>query len=211
MEIKGMKINFLGDSITGGCKVESDKVFHVVIAQQEGCICNSYGEGGSCLSREINEEELKAWPACFCDRIDTMDPDADINVVFGGNNDYTHGSAPLGTPEDRTPETFYGACHYLIQNLLDKYPGKTLIFMTPTHYQGEMLPNRHGKIFKDYVKVIREVCEEYAVPVCDLFANSGIAPTVESQRELFIPDGDHPNARGHALIASRLLGLIRSL
>lgn len=38
-----------------------------------------------------------------------MDRNCDIVVVYGGVNDYAHGDAPIGTPEDTTPSTFYGA------------------------------------------------------------------------------------------------------
>lgn len=211
MELKGLKINFLGDSITQGCGVTPETVFHAVAAKEAGFTAINHGAGGSCFAREISEEEAEGWPQCFCDRIDDLDADADMVVVFGGVNDYGHGSAPIGTPNDRTPDTFYGACHYMIQTLLDKFPGKPIVFMTPVHYQAEMLKNMHGKIFKEYVKIIRDVCEEYSIPICDIYANSGIIPALESQRPIFIPDGVHPNARGHEIIASRFLGFMRSL
>lgn len=212
MELKGKVINFLGDSVTGGCKVKDPSmVYHQIIARKMECTANVYGEGGSCFARETTEEEAKKWPPSFCDRIADMDPNADVNVVFGCQNDYSHCTAPIGTPDDRTPDTFYGACHYIIKTILEKYPCKPLIFMTPVHYQAEMLENEHGRIFKDYIDIVREVCEMYAIPVCDLFANSGIVPMLESQRPLLIPDGDHPNDLGHEIIASRFIGFVSTL
>lgn len=62
-----------------------------------------------------------------------MEPEADVIVVFGGTNDFGHGDAPLGTMSDRTPYTFYGACHVLIRKLLERYPEAELVFMTPLH------------------------------------------------------------------------------
>ena len=211
MEIKGIKINFLGDSITEGCGVTPETVYHAVLSKNEGCLSRNYGVGGSCFAREISEEEAAGWPPCYFDRIDSMDPDADLIIVFGGVNDYGHGSAPIGNKDDRTPYTFYGACHCIINALLDKYPGKQIVFMTHVHYQAEALKNRHDQIFKRYVNIIREVCYDYAIPVCDIYANSGIIPALESQRPIYIPDGVHPNALGHEVIASRLAGFLRSI
>jgi len=212
MDIKGKKIYFLGDSITEGCGVTPDTVFHAVVAKETGCIPVNYGVGGSCLAREADKEEAKNWPPCFCDRIDSMGDDPDMIVVFGGTNDYGHGTAPIGTPDDRTPDTFYGACHYIIISLLEKYPLKSIVFMTPTHYQAELLPGiTSGRPFIDYVRIIREVCGYYGIPVCDLYKNSGIAPILESQREIYIPDGVHPNALGHRVIASRFIGFVKTL
>ena len=47
--------------------------------------------------------------------------DADGVVVFGGTDDFGHGDAPIGTPSDRTYDTFYGACHVLFSKLIEKY------------------------------------------------------------------------------------------
>ena len=57
---------------------------------------------------------------------------------------------------------------------------------------------------KKYVDVIKEVCEYYSVPVLELYSVSGIQPNVDVIKELYCPDGLHPNARGHKLIADRL-------
>ena len=49
-----------------------------------------------------------------------MADDADIITVMGGTNDVRLG-VPLGKMEDRTPNTFYGALHTLMQGLYTKY------------------------------------------------------------------------------------------
>ena len=43
-----------------------------------------------------------------------------------GTNDFGHGDAPLGSFSDRTPYTFYGACHLLMESLINKYPASTI-------------------------------------------------------------------------------------
>ena len=69
------------------------------------------------LNNEIGKEKLS-------ELLGDMPEKADAIVVFGGTNDFGHGQALLGTPDDRTPETFWGACHVLMQGLMEKYMGK---------------------------------------------------------------------------------------
>ena len=142
-----------------------------------------------------------------------MDDDADAVVVFGGTNDYGHGNAPLGCFTDRTPETFYGACHYLFSGLIRKYLGKPVVIMTPLHRCGEFTPAKEDGTgtLKEYVDIIREVAEYYSLPVLDLYAASGMQPEVDEIRIAYIPDGLHPNDAGHEVIARKLELFLRSL
>ena len=78
----------------------------------------------------------------ICSRVATMDPDADIVVVFGGTNDFAHGDDPIGEMLDRCTTTFYGACHVLMARLIEKYPTATIVFMTPMHRVNEYLDIR---------------------------------------------------------------------
>ena len=138
-----------------------------------------------------------------------MDLDADLIVVFGGTNDYGHGDAPIGCFEDRTPDTFYGACHTLMTSLIDRYPDADIVFMTPLHRAVEEQP---GKLpLAGYVAIIREVAAYYALPVLDLYTTSGIQPKVKILREKFMPDGLHPNDAGAEKVADRLGNFLLSL
>ena len=152
----------------------------------------------------------------FSERFEQMGDDADIVVVFGGTNDYGHGDAPLGKFSDCTPDTFYGACHYLYSGLIRKYPMKTIVVMTPLHRCNEELQYGESKEkcysnLKGYVNIIREVAEYYSIPVLDLYANSGLQPQVEEIKNIYIPDGLHPNDLGHQILAHKLETFLKSL
>ena len=216
MELKGKKINFLGDSITEGCGVaKPENIFWNRLASDYGVISRGYGIGGTRIARAENDE----WPdgsSCFTLRADTMDPDADAVVVFGGTNDFGHGKSALGTMDDRTDDTFYGAMHVLCQKLLAKYPAATIVFLTPTHRESEdAVINERGirnqTNLAGYAAIIKEVCAYYSIPVLDLFAMGGIQPKVKEQKELLMPDGLHPNDAGHAVIEARLAGFLQAL
>jgi len=218
MIIKDKIINFLGDSITRSIGASDENHGYVAVLGEKYGLkrANNYGISGTRIAcRSVlrpNEREDRR----FSTRVDSMDPEADIIVVFGGTNDYGHGDAPLGSFFDRTEDTFYGACHYLFLQLLDKYPGKPIVVLTPLHRSDENEVTYKGKenqptILADYVRIVREVAQYYSLPVCDLWANAGICPTVASNREALCPDGCHPNDAGHALLAERIGNFLLSL
>ena len=206
MIIEGKKINFLGDSITEGAGTSSpDHIyFNVMKNIYHLAEARCYGISGTRLARQKKPSENERYDLDFCQRAPQMDDDADIIVVLGGTNDYGHGDAPFGTPEDRTPETFIGACHFLMRELIEKYCGKQIVFMTPLHRAGDTQPRFDGHVLSDFVDAIKEIARQYSIPVLDLFAISGIQPNIEVLREKYAPDGLHPNDAGNALIAQRL-------
>ncbi|MEG0269062.1 MAG: SGNH/GDSL hydrolase family protein [Clostridia bacterium] len=210
MELKGSVVNFLGDSITCGVGASSEeKRFTDVLAREfQLQKANNYGISGSRIARQqlITTEE---YDRDYCMRLDEMDQNADAVVVFGGTNDFGHGEAPLGLFEDRDPATFYGACHFLMSGLLNRYVGKPVVILTPLHRWNEEDP--HGDIkplrvapLKVYRSILLEVAQYYGLPVLDLYATSGIQPSNEVSRARLCPDGLHPSDEGHALIAHRI-------
>lgn len=143
-------------------------------------------------------------------RLEEMDPTADGVVVFGGTNDYGHGDAPLGVPEDRDPSTFWGACHFLMSGLMSLYIGKAVVILTPLHRISENNPKGDGRKplsvapLTTYREILMEVARYYALPILDLYSTSGIQPALPACRKRLMPNGLHPNNEGHALIARRI-------
>ena len=217
MELKGTKINFLGDSITEGAGTSSpDRMFTMLIEREYGAICQNYGIGGTRIARQKTATDEK-WDRDFISRVPEMDNDADIVVVFGGTNDFGHGDAPLGTMSDRTPYTFYGALHVLFTSLINKYPEAKIVMATPLHRCNEDNLRGDGNKKEDvgtlyrYVAIIREVAEYYSIPVLDLFACSGLQPCVPIIQQKYLPDGLHPNDAGHEILAEKIAGFLMSL
>jgi len=84
--------------------------------------------------------------------------------------------------------------------------------MTPLHRVGEAQKNASsGGVLKDYVNIIREVAEYYSLPVLDLFLKSGIQPEIPEIQEMYVPDGLHPNDKGHFVIAHKLQNFLEQL
>ena len=217
MELKGKKINFLGDSITEGSGVQNpENIYWNVIARETGAVCRGYGIGGTRIARKRVPSAYPVHDQDYLMRADTMDPDADVVVVFGGTNDFGHGDAPIGRMEDRSEYTFYGAMHLLCQKLLARYPDAKLVFMTPLHRLSEdVTVNEIGlplqTNLEGFVNVEKEVARFYGIPVLDTYAMSGMQPKFEPVRERFMPDGLHPNDAGHRKMADLLVGFLRML
>lgn len=218
MELTDKKAVFLGDSITQGVGAsDEDHIYLNLLANRaELCEVKNYGISGTRFARQKGNSNEPTFDRDFCTRVEELDVDADIVVVFGGTNDFGHGDAPLGTPEDRTPETFWGACHYLMNRLVERFYDKTIVIMTPLHRLTEDNPKGDNKpapvaTLKEYVDIIRTVAEWYSIPVLDLFASSGIQPRVPVIRETYCPDGLHPNDAGHERIADKLYNFLLTL
>lgn len=212
MNTENIVINFLGDSITQGVGVSSEnKIYHALLKDELNLKeAKNYGISGTRIARQDDGDEK--YFEDFCRRAERME-DADAVVVFGGTNDFGHGTAPMGKFDDRDNYTYYGALHNLMQMLIKKYIGKPIVFMTPLHRQIEegVRPDGVKRTLYDYVCAMKEVARYYAIPVLDLYSVSMIQPQEDFIREAFCPDGLHPNDAGHRLIAERLKGFLKSL
>ena len=216
MELQGKKIVFLGDSITAGSGVQDkENIYWKILGRLSGATCVGYGIGGHRIANQQTPETNGRIP--YADRVDTMDSDADIVVIFGGTNDFGHGDAPLGKFDDHTVDTFYGALHVLFERVINRYPTAQVVVMTPLHRTSEDDGpfNEYGvrlsTNLEGYVNIIQEVCAYYAIPVLDLFRTSGIQPKVSVLRERYMPDGLHPNDAGAEIVAKKLYGFLKAL
>lgn len=218
MELKGKKINFLGDSITeGGAASCRENRYTEVIEREAGIVMRNYGLSGTRFAKQHTPSDVPSFDLDFPTRAREMDRDADAIVIFGGTNDFGHGDAELGTPADRTYETFYGACHQLFGYVRATWPRAKILVLTPLHRLNEDDPRGDGNkphdvgTLKDYVEIIRQVAEFYSLPVLDLYKNSGLTPRVPVIREMFMPDGLHPSNEGHRMIAEMIIKALQAL
>ena len=225
MDIKGFKVNFLGDSITegagvtdwAGCRYDNRLA---VLCQLSAT--NNYSISGSRLAHQIHPSENPRYDLCFCGRAYDMDTTADMVIVYGGVNDYIHGDAPFGQIGDTTPATYCGGVYFLMNYLRTVYAGKPIIFLTParcflrkevddriisTH--ARKLPG--GKPLVDYVDVILQTAKQFNIAVLDLYRDLGLDPHDPECYATYTTDGLHFNDAGHAVLAQRLKEFIDAL
>lgn len=215
MNIEGKTVAFLGDSITEGAGASSAEYKYVeVFGRITGTRVLNYGISGTRIAPQLRASANPTFDKDFISRVDDIDKDADIIVVFGGTNDFGHGDAPFGAIGDITDETFCGACYVLLKKIVEKYPQKPIILMTPLHRLNEdALINEIGlpcNPLKSYVDIIRNTAEIFSVYVLDLYSISGMQPNIEISNELFFVDGLHPNDLGHRRIAEKLKKFIET-
>lgn len=214
MELQGIKMACLGDSITEGVGVSDLTNMYYNRIQRECGIRELYidGIGGTRIARQQKPSENPRTDQYFIPRVDAIDEDSDLIVVFGGTNDFGHGDAPMGTPEDRTEDTFWGACHVLCEKLIRRFPKSQIVFMSPLHRENEdvICENKKYNLY-DYVEVLRAVTRRFSIPFLDMFQVSGMTPKVPVYKTLYMPDGLHPNDDGQERIAQRLKGFLLSL
>ena len=207
MNLQNKKIAFLGDSITEGvgastyekCYVERlKKIAHLDEAF-------NYGISGTRIAPQKNPSVNSEWDKDFLSRVAQMEDDVDAVVVFGGTNDFGHGDAPIGDFGDVTTDTFYGACYTLMKMLIEKYPDKPILFITPLHRftENDMINEIGLKrvALVDYVEAIKKTAARFSIPVLDLYSISGMQPNIEVQNLKYFADGLHPNDNGHERIA----------
>ena len=225
MDIKGFKVDFLGDSITEGTGVSDviNNCYQNRLAKMCGLSAvNTYAIGGTRLAHQIHPSEKPRYDLCFCGRAFDMDTTADMVIVYGGVNDYIHGDAPFGKIGDTTPATYCGGVYFLMHYLRENYGDRPIVFMTPARCflrkeVDDLIPSKHarkisgGMPLVDYVDVILETAKQFQIPVLDLYRNLGIDPHDQAMFDTYTIDGLHFNDDGPALIANLLKTFIESI
>jgi lysophospholipase L1-like esterase len=112
----------------------------------------------------------------------------DAIVIAAGTNDFGAG---------RTLSEFRTAITTCYEYVLSHF-ANPLIVCTPIHRQTET--NGSGLTLKQYVDIIKEVCESMQIPVIDFYNEVGLHPDRENWRTKYINDGLHPNLQGAQLM-----------
>ncbi len=228
MKLEGKIINFLGDSITEGHPLKNPEDIYLNILRRECGLkeARNYGIGGTRIAYQSKPSDWPEMDLYFAGRVNLMDPNADMVVVFGGTNDYGSGDAPLGTLGDTDPTTFYGALEHLIGWLKRAFPGKPLVFLTPMrreqdegtaqykldvmHFTEEELHTK-GLPLKPYVDAMVQVCARHEIPLCNLYEDLPVKLNLPEHQKLYSADGLHPNEAGHRVIASHVKAFFEKL
>lgn len=200
------KIGFLGDSITMGSYAGQNygdstyvnvKTYHDLLSDVYYFINVNYGIGGTGFTTNGGSHTT------FYERVEGMADDLDVIVVYGGWNDRLYANNSLGTIEDETPNTLYGAVQHTVKLLKEKYPNKPIIFMT------------HFTDTEEIAKVnkaIKEVCLQNYIDVIDL-SHTVLSEINDITRKYYFKaqDGVHPNTSGHKILAQYISSKIKEI
>lgn len=194
---------FFGDSITAG--VHTTDAFHMFWAKWGKFRCKNYGIGTTGYKRAYSGSALAGNGV---EGIGSMTSQSGNNtildvmqsvgtfsrcVIFGGTNDF-------GNSEN------IDAFRTAVQNTLDYALEQTpyILVVTPIMRENyKTRVNNVGKKLVDYSNVIIEECENRGIAYVDGMSVS-LNPDNASYKSTFIPDGLHPNATGHTMLARKL-------
>jgi beta-galactosidase len=234
---KGMKVAFLGDSITDPAHIACTKNYWNFMIDDLKLDAKVYGVSG-CTWKGLPDQ---------INRIhESMDVDLDAIFVFLGTNDYNAG-VPLGEFYDyrdeetnrngkkvvlkrryfnRDTSTFAGRINFALNRLKSEFPQSQIILLTPLHrafftYNAtnvqppESFPNAIGHYVDEYVDMLKRAAQIWSVPVIDLYGESGLIPENDSYGVLYFgnskTDRLHPNTNGHRRIADLIEAKLNAL
>lgn len=232
--LNGKRVSIIGDSITyGRDATDASKIYHGVLASLAGCEINNLGVSGTCIASNTKNGLSSTR---FVTRATAANlAGSDLIIVFGGTNDFSYDSKPIGplfsdvpvTPSTyiSTPaigpvsdtDTFAGALHDLILTIRQNCPGCPVMFITPLHrgHYNDSDPrpsssdrNSEGNYLYEFVNAIKEICAFYAIPVLDLYSNGFLDFSDPQMAAVFSSDNLHPNDAGHEVIGNLLYKFI---
>ena len=211
---KGRTAAFLGDSITAGMNTSEGKGYWDYLGDILGLKESiPYGVAGSCIS---SASDMGTSIAPFCERYKDIKRDADLIVIFGGTNDYGF-NTPLGSEDDKTDVSFYGALYEMLTGLKAEHPKAVIVFMTPLHrveFGGlsvDKQKNDAGYTLYHYIDAIKKQCENLNIPVIDTNTVYGLNPADKFVKNNYLTDGLHPNEEGHKILAERIASCFEDL
>lgn len=206
------KIVVLGDSITRGDNVKPDERFTSIV---ERGLSSKLGKAVTVINSGVNADITAL--AVHRLRRDVIDHKPDYAVMMFGVNDagFYRPETPE-TPGD-TPRVSADDYRSHLNSMADKISesGATVVFATPVpmskHYWLAHLPqyvkNGLNYIVDEYAHIMRNVATARDAALIDVHRAFSARPETED----FIPDGIHPDSRGHRLIADVYLTALSDL
>lgn len=176
---------FFGDSITAGYGLETEQAFPALIQEKIDSLGLQYTVVNAGLSGETTAGGLR--------RVDwILQQEIDIFVLELGGNDGLRGIDPQNTKQN-------------LQGIIDKveetYPEAKIVIT------GMQAPPNLGDL---YTNEFQSIYEELAANN-DVIFMPFILEDVAGNPELNLPDGIHPTAEGHQIVAGNLWKILKPL
>lgn len=222
------RIAFLGDSITDRRHIGCTKNYWGFLEDSLGIEPLVYGINGHQMKGVLGQAQRLA---------EDTKGEVDGIVLFAGTNDFNgnvplgewhqlseetvNRNGQPTTLKKRTlveDDTFRGRINRVMAQLHANFPRAKIVLATPLHrgfatfgpknvQPDESYANKLGLFIDDYVSVVKEAGNVWAVTVVDLNATSGLYPKADSHVPYFHnaeTDRLHPSAEGHRRMAEAL-------
>lgn len=137
---------------------------------------------------------------------------SDLYILQGTDDDWL-ANVPIGNKEDNEKKSYIGAFYQTVFQLQQRNPMAKIIIVTTT-YQTPMwgsivrrtdsTKNTLGHSLHDYMTAQVKACEDLKLPYVNLMRRVLFDPNKQLFREKYMPDGLHPNEKGHQIIACEI-------
>lgn len=203
-----LRIVAFGDSITNGAGLpeEAEGAAFREIVQRE--LAERLGTPVEVVNAGVNGDVVTLAVDRIDDDVLAHDPDI-VTIMFGGNEAGFYRPETNGFAD--TPRVSLKAFEATVGKIVDRLQAKgiTVVLMTcppmTERYWGMHLQpyQEHGINFlvKDYAQAMREVAAQKGVALVDVYRRFQEDPATRD----YFPDGLHPDARGHRVIADVLV------
>ncbi|HHW5210323.1 TPA: SGNH/GDSL hydrolase family protein [Staphylococcus aureus] len=203
-------IGTIGDSVTRGSHAKTN--FTEMLGKKLKAKTTNLARGGATMATvPIGKEAVENSIYRQAEQIR-----GDLIILQGTDDDWLHGywaGVPIGTDKTDT-KTFYGAFCSAIEVIRKNNPDSKILVMTATRQcpmdgtkirRKDTDKNKLGLTLEDYVNAQVLACSELNVPVFDAYHTDYFKPYNPAFRKSSMPDGLHPNEKGHEVIMYELI------
>ena len=226
---QGKKVAFLGDSMTDKRRIGTTCVYWEYLNELLGIEPFVYGVSGNQWN-DIYKQSVKLHDEkgtnidailIFAGTNDYMH-NTPLGEFFSETSKQTNFNGNEVTRKYRTPNlndsTFCGRINKAMSCLKNNFPQQQIVIMTPIHrglakfneknvQPDENYANGQGLYIDSYIAILKQAASYWAVPLIDLYSESGLFPMADSQLQYFHDkemDRLHPNALGDYRLAKTI-------
>ncbi len=209
----GVKITFIGDSVTEGLGGIQDAdgrqvsyVNYVQEALQFGEVCNN-GHGGATIVDYNNNDDL----AIGAHMDELFVKDSEITVFYAGLNDFLTNVEVknFGVLDDGSTGGYCGQLQKIVNSLRTSYAGTQFFFVTayqtPNTSSTKEFTNFNGiPTLNDYMNPLRTLAQQNGYPVIDLYSIGLMDMHDEATAQHLLADSIHPNDAGYRILGEHI-------
>ncbi len=209
----GVKITFIGDSVTEGLGGIQDAdgrqvsyVNYVQEALQFGEVCNN-GHGGATIVDYNNNDDQ----AIGAHMDELFVKDSEITVFYAGLNDFLTNVEVknFGVLDDGSTGGYCGQLQKIVNSLRTSYAGTQFFFVTayqtPNTSSTKEFTNFNGiPTLNDYMNPLRTLAQQNGYPVIDLYSIGLMDMHDEATAQHLLADSIHPNDAGYRILGEHI-------
>lgn len=219
---KGKRVGVLGDSISDGAHVGTEKCWWEFMSEWLGLNTTCFAQNGANISGMLTQAQQLL-------QLQRSEGKAfDAVIIFGGTNDYNQGCTIGNWFSERvesnglkhrtvavSTSTFCGRLNNLLNYVKKNFPKARVYIMSPIHrgyanfggtnvQQDEAYSNSIGLFLDSYIECVEQAASIWALNYWDVHAMSGLLPSM-SAYDSYMHNADtdrlHPGTKGHRRLA----------